>query len=64
LIDILNKYIFQRVVYIKVNIYLGLLIVVGAIVDNATVYILLNTNLLMSNIFFKFDKMKVYHDTF
>lgn len=56
MIDILNKYIFQRVVYIKVNIYLGLLIVVGAIVDNATFYISVSTNLLISNFFYRFDR--------
>lgn len=50
-------------VYHEINIYLSLLIVVGAIVDDATVYIVVNTNFFISNIFFKFDKMKVYHDT-
>jgi len=57
------KYVFKLMVYHEINIYLSLLIVVGAIVDDATVYIVVNTNLFISNIFFKFDKMKVYHDT-
>lgn len=39
-----------------VKIYLARLIVVGAIVDNATVYISVSTNLLISNFFYRFDR--------